>query len=74
MENNYCEYCGKKLDAKFVFSHYAANNGGKLYKKFLVCPSRRWWNAFLHVSFLVVGGSFGNLPQYYTEDSLSLNS
>ena len=68
MEHKFCTHCGKRLEERYVFSHYDARNGGKLYSKYFVCPARRWYNAFLHDSWLVRGGSFGSSPQYYTED------
>lgn len=66
--HKFCKHCGKKLEAKYVFSHYDVRDGNKLYKKYLVCPSYRWWYAFLHDSLLVFGGSFGSSLQHYTED------
>ncbi len=67
MKHEFCTFCGKKLETRFTFSHYDARNGEKLYSNYFTCPARRWWNAFLHDTWLVRGGSFGSSPQYYTE-------
>ena len=67
MEHIFCEYCGKKLISRFVFDHYDKRDGQKLYRKFLCCPSRRWWNLLFHDNYFVFGGSFGDHPIYYTE-------
>lgn len=73
MEHYFCEFCGKKLEARFVFSHFDKRNGGKLYNKLFICPARRWWNAFLHDARLVLAGSYGTSPQYYIEDYIHLD-
>lgn len=73
MEHKFCETCGKELVSRFVFDHYDKRNGEKLYKQFFTCPSRRWWNFFLHDRYYATIGTFGGShPMHYTEKYIKL--